>query len=58
VSWDNPSNIVVVGKELLREMEEKMVNIKHNLKVGRDRQKSYADKEEHIGNSKWLIMCF
>jgi hypothetical protein len=34
----------VVGLDLLREMEEKMLKIKQNLKVSQDRKKSYADK--------------
>jgi hypothetical protein len=34
----------VVGPELLREMEEKMIKIKKNLKVSQDRQKIYVDK--------------
>jgi hypothetical protein len=44
VSWDNPTNRVVVGPYLLREMEEKMIKIKQNLKAAQDRQKIYADK--------------
>jgi hypothetical protein len=44
VSWDNPADKVVVGLELLKEMEEQMAKIKHNLKVTRDRKKIYADK--------------
>jgi hypothetical protein len=44
VSWDNPADIAVVGPELLKEMEEKMLKIKQNLKVSQDRQKSYVDK--------------
>jgi hypothetical protein len=34
----------VIGHELLREMEEKMLKIKCNLKVVKDMQKIYADK--------------
>jgi hypothetical protein len=34
----------VVGTELLREMEEKMLKIKQNLKAAQDRQKIYVDK--------------
>jgi hypothetical protein len=34
----------VVGPELLKEMEEKMLKIKQNLKVAQDRQKNYVDK--------------
>jgi hypothetical protein len=44
ISWDNPANRAVVGLELLKEMEEKMLNIKQNLKASQDRQKNYADK--------------
>jgi hypothetical protein len=34
----------VIGPNLLREMEEKMLKIKHNLKASQDRQTNYADK--------------
>jgi hypothetical protein len=37
VSWDNPTDCVVVGPDLLQEMEEKMVKIKKNLKDSQDR---------------------
>jgi hypothetical protein len=44
VSWDNPADRVVVGPELLKEMEDQMIKIKQNLKATQDRKKSYADK--------------
>jgi hypothetical protein len=44
VSWDNPTNTLVVGLELFRETKEKMLKIKHNLKVSQERQKNYDDK--------------
>jgi hypothetical protein len=44
VSWDNPTDRVVLGPELLKDMEDQMVRIKQNLKAAQDRQKSYADK--------------
>jgi hypothetical protein len=44
VRWDNPIDRVVVGPELLREMEEKMLKIKKKLKATQDRNKSYVDK--------------
>ena len=34
----------MVGPDLLREMEEKMLKIKQNLKASQGGQKSYADK--------------
>jgi hypothetical protein len=43
VSWDNPAYRAVVGPNLLKETEEKMIKIKKNLKVAQDRQKIYAD---------------
>jgi hypothetical protein len=44
VSLDNPADRTVVGLELLKEMEDQMLKIKHNLKATQDRQKIYADK--------------
>jgi hypothetical protein len=44
VSWDKLVVRVVVGPDLLRGMEEKMIKIKQNLKVSQDRQKIYVDK--------------
>jgi hypothetical protein len=44
VRWENPTNRVVLGPEFLKEMEDQMVKIKHNLKEAQDRQKFYADK--------------
>ena len=46
VSWDNPTDREVVGIELLKEIEEYMARIKHNLKVSQDRKKSYAEKNK------------
>ena len=42
--WDNPVNRVVLGPELLKEMEQEVVKIRQNLKATQDRQKNYADK--------------
>jgi hypothetical protein len=44
INWDNPTDREVVGPEFLKEMEEKMLKIKHNLKATQDRQKIYDDK--------------
>jgi hypothetical protein len=40
ISWDNPIDRAVIRPYLLREMEEKMLKIKHNLKVAQDRKKT------------------
>jgi hypothetical protein len=44
VMWDNPVDRAVVGLDFLKEMEEKMIKIKKNLKDAQDRKKGYADK--------------
>jgi hypothetical protein len=44
VSWDNPADRVVLGLELLNDIEDQMVRIKQNLKAAQDRQKIYANK--------------
>jgi hypothetical protein len=46
VSWDNPTDRVVIGPQFLKDMEDQMVKIKHNLKVIQDRKKSCADKNK------------
>jgi hypothetical protein len=43
VSWDNLTDTTVIGPKLLKEIKEKMVKIKHNLKVAQDMQNSYVD---------------
>jgi hypothetical protein len=45
VSWDNLADRVVLGRDLLKDIEDQVVKINHNLKVARDRQKVYADKK-------------
>ena len=42
VTWDNPVNRIVLGLELLKEMEQEVANIRRNLKAFQNRQKSYA----------------
>ena len=37
ISWDNPTDKVIVGTKLLKDMEDEMVKIKHNIKVSQDR---------------------
>jgi hypothetical protein len=44
VCWDNLVDRVVLGLELLKEMEDQMDKIKHNLKETQDRQKVYYEK--------------
>jgi transposase InsO family protein len=43
LSWDRLDDRVLVGPELIQEMEEKMKTIRQRIKEAWDRQKSYAD---------------
>jgi hypothetical protein len=59
ISWDNPVDRVTLGPEMLMELEQQMTQIKRNMKVAQDRQKSYADnkrshKEFKIGDHVYL----
>ena len=37
VTWDNPVNRIVLGPELLKEMEQEVVKIRQKLKAARER---------------------
>jgi hypothetical protein len=43
LSWDRLEDRVLVGPEVIQEMEEKMKTIRQRIKEVQDRQKSYAD---------------
>jgi hypothetical protein len=43
LSWDRIEDQVIVGPEIIQEMEERVIQIRQTLKEAHDRQKSYAD---------------
>jgi hypothetical protein len=45
VSWSNPVNRIYFGPDMLKEMEHQVTQIKQNLKVAQNRQKSYVDQK-------------
>jgi hypothetical protein len=45
ISWSNPVDRVTIEPDMLKEMEQKLIQIKKKLKISQDRQKSYADKK-------------
>ena len=59
MNWDNPVNMIVLGLELLKEMEQEVAKIKKNLKATQDRKKIYAnkhrmDREFSVGDHVYL----
>jgi hypothetical protein len=46
IRWDKPVDRAVARPELLKEMEEKMLKIKQNLRASQDRKKIYVDKNK------------
>ena len=59
ISWSNPVDRLVLGPELLKEMEEIVKQVQGNLKEARDRQKSQADlkrtpKEFQVGEHVFI----
>ena len=45
ISWSSPVDRLMLGPELLRDMELTMKHVQQNLKVAEDRKKSYADQK-------------
>ncbi|GKA66510.1 putative reverse transcriptase domain-containing protein [Tanacetum coccineum] len=44
ICWAEVGNAQLTGLEIVREITEKIIQIKHRLQASRDRQRSYADK--------------
>ena len=53
MNLDNPVNRVVLGLELLKDMEQEVVKIRKNMKVAQDRHKRYVDK--HRVNKEFSV---
>ena len=53
VSWDNPVDHVLIGPELLQEMEQTVCEVQKNLKVAQDWQKCYV-----VLKTKHKEFCF
>jgi hypothetical protein len=43
ISLNNPVDRVTIGPDMLKEMEHQVIQIRKNMKISQDRQKSYAD---------------
>ena len=53
MTWDNPVKRIVLGLELVKEMDQEVAKIRQNLKASQDRQKIYADK--HRGHVEFSV---
>eukprot|EP00253_Pinus_taeda_P028544 PITA_28544 len=47
-SWGGPEDKLMLGPEMLKEMEQMVKKVRANLKVAQDRQKSYADRKRNF----------
>jgi hypothetical protein len=56
ISWDNPVDRLMVGPEMLQEMESMVRKVQQNLKEAQDRQKVMRTRKEDTWNFKWEIM--
>jgi len=43
VNWEKPMEWVIIGLEMLKDLEEQIRRINHNLKIPPDIQKIYTD---------------
>jgi hypothetical protein len=49
ISWDNPADKLMIGPEMLQEMENMVRKVQQNLKEAQDKHKSYVDqKRRHL----------
>ena len=59
ISWDNPIDSLMMGSEMLQEMEKMVKRVQQNLKEAQDRHKSYEGwkrrhQEFQIGDHVYL----
>eukprot|EP00253_Pinus_taeda_P015383 PITA_15383 len=47
-SWGGPEDRLMLGPEMLKEMEEMVKRVRDNLKVAQDRQKKFADRKRNF----------
>jgi hypothetical protein len=43
INWINPVDRVTIGPDMVKEMEQQVIQIRKNLKISQDRQNSYVD---------------
>nr|GEX10257.1 putative reverse transcriptase domain-containing protein [Tanacetum cinerariifolium] len=55
ICWTKVGEAQILGPELIQEMIEKIVQIKQRMQAARDRQKSYADLKQVIGNVAYKL---
>jgi hypothetical protein len=47
IRWNNLVDIITIGPDMLKEMEQRVIQIKQNLEISQDRQKIYADRKRN-----------
>nr|GEU86399.1 reverse transcriptase domain-containing protein [Tanacetum cinerariifolium] len=52
VCWAEVGDVQLTGPEIVRETTKKIIQIKHRLQASRDRQKSYANKRQHLSDTQ------
>jgi hypothetical protein len=45
ISWSNPMEKIPIGPNMLKEMEQQVVQINQNLKIAQNKQKIYTDRK-------------
>nr|GEV17619.1 putative reverse transcriptase domain-containing protein [Tanacetum cinerariifolium] len=55
VCWTEVGEAQIVGPELIQETTEKIIQIKQRMQAARDRQKSYADLKQRVGDVAYKV---
>jgi hypothetical protein len=45
VNWSNPVDRITIGPDMLKEMEQQVIQINKSMKIAQDRKKIYADRK-------------
>jgi hypothetical protein len=57
LNWIEPGEKVIFGPNLVEEAESIVRQVQENLKAGKSRQDTYANKRHDLWSSKLEIMC-
>ncbi|GJZ10581.1 putative reverse transcriptase domain-containing protein [Tanacetum coccineum] len=55
VCWTEVGEAQILGPELIQETTEKIIQIKQRMQAARDRQKSYADLKQRVGEVAYKL---
>jgi hypothetical protein len=61
INWNNPLDRVTIDPDMLKKMKQQVIQIRQNMKITQDRQKSYVDmkrtpRDFKVGDQVYLLV--